>query len=83
MTGRNATWTSEDRCDGTLTRVRRGRVSVRAARRTVTVRAGRAYLVKARLFGARIRAAIAQRRRGAAGGGDQAREAAAPARAGA
>src|SRR5439155_23233448 len=29
-TGRNATWTTADRCDGTLTRVRRGHVSVRS-----------------------------------------------------
>ena len=53
--GRAASWTTADRCDGTLTRAIRGRVSVRAGRRTVVVRPGRAYLVRARLFGARVR----------------------------
>ena len=38
-----------DRCDGTLTKVRRGRVAVRDFRRkrTVIVRAGKSYLAKA------------------------------------
>jgi hypothetical protein len=54
-TARSAAWTTSDRCDGTLTKVRRGHVSVRAARRTVTVRAGGSYLVKARLFAAKQR----------------------------
>jgi hypothetical protein len=38
-----------DRCDGTLTRVTRGRVAVRdlRRRRTVVVRAGRSYLARA------------------------------------
>ena len=53
--GRDATWTTTDRCDGTLTTVRRGRVSVRARSRTVSVRAGHRYLVRARLFAARRR----------------------------
>jgi len=53
--GRSASWKTADRCDGTLTRAVRGRVSVRAGRRTVTVRPGHAYLVRARLFGARVR----------------------------
>ena len=48
-----ATWITTDRCDGTLTEVGRGQVKVRtssAKARVATVRAGRAYLVKARLF---------------------------------
>jgi TolB protein len=38
-----------DRCDGTLTRVRRGRVAVRDLRRrkTIVVRAGKSYLARA------------------------------------
>lgn len=48
-TVRGTTWTVEDRCDGTLTRVTRGRVTVRdfRRRRTVTVRAGKSYLARA------------------------------------
>jgi hypothetical protein len=53
VTGRNAAWSTSDRCDGTLTTVRRGSVSVRAARRTVRVRAGHRYLIKAQLFAAK------------------------------
>jgi hypothetical protein len=53
VTGRNASWRTSDRCDGTLTRVTRGRVTVRHGRRNVTVRAGRSYLIRARLFAAR------------------------------
>jgi hypothetical protein len=54
-TARDATWITTDRCDGTLTEVGRGRVSlkVRGRRRPVRVRAGRAYLVRARLFAAK------------------------------
>jgi hypothetical protein len=55
--GANAAWTVSDRCDGTLTKVRTGRVTVRAARRTLTVRAGQRYLLKARLFAARRKSA--------------------------
>ncbi len=51
--GTNASWTVSDRCNGTLTQVRTGRVSVRAARGTRTLRAGQHYLIKARLFAAR------------------------------
>jgi hypothetical protein len=51
--GANASWTVSDRCDGTLTRVTNGRVSVRSGKRTKTVRAGQRYLIKARLFAAR------------------------------
>ena len=49
---KRATWSTTDRCDGTLTSVRRGRVSVldRRRRREVTVRPGRVYLARARLF---------------------------------
>jgi hypothetical protein len=44
-----------DRCDGTITEVGRGRVAVVAKRtgKRQVVRAGRAYLVRARLFAAR------------------------------
>jgi Ca2+-binding RTX toxin-like protein len=44
------TWVTEDRCDGTLTRVIQGTVRVRDLRshRTVTVRAGHSYLARAR-----------------------------------
>jgi hypothetical protein len=54
-TARDATWVTQDRCDGTRTDVGKGRVTVlnRATRRTVTVTAGRSYLVKAKLFAAR------------------------------
>jgi Thrombospondin type 3 repeat len=49
-TVRGTVWTTADRCDGTLTTVRRGRVAVRDFRRkrTVIVRAGQSYLAKAR-----------------------------------
>jgi hypothetical protein len=51
-TVRDATWIVQDRCDGTLTEVGRGRVMVtptaKAHRRRVTVTGGHAYLVKAR-----------------------------------
>ena len=42
-------WTIEDRCEGTLVRVREGKVAVRDTRRkrTVIVRAGQSYLAKA------------------------------------
>ncbi len=57
-TVRGTTWLTEERCDGTLTRVTRGVVSVRdnRARRTVTVRAGRSYLARA------VRATVRTRR---------------------
>ena len=47
---RGTAWGMIDRCDGTLTRVTRGRVVVRDFRRkrNVTVRAGKSYLAKAR-----------------------------------
>jgi ferric-dicitrate binding protein FerR (iron transport regulator) len=49
-TVRGTHWLTEDRCDGTLVRVRRGVVEVRdlAKRRTVMVRAGESYLAKRR-----------------------------------
>ena len=49
-TVRGTVWTTTDRCDGTLTAVRRGRVAVRDFRRkkTVTVRAGKRYLARPR-----------------------------------
>ena len=48
-TVRGTTWITNDRCDGTLTRVTRGRVAVRDFRRkrTITVRAGKSYLARA------------------------------------
>jgi uncharacterized delta-60 repeat protein len=48
-TVRGTVWLTADRCDGTLTRVTRGRVAVRDFRRrkTVTVRAGKSYLARA------------------------------------
>jgi hypothetical protein len=51
-TARNATFTITDRCDGTLTRVRKGRVTLKLKRRGAIVRvsAGRSYLARARLF---------------------------------
>lgn len=47
---RGTKWLTEDRCDGTLTRVVSGSVSVRdlGLRRTVIVRAGERYLARAR-----------------------------------
>jgi hypothetical protein len=49
-TVRGTEWLTEDRCAGTLTRVRHGRVSVRDLRRhrTVIVRAGHSYLARKR-----------------------------------
>ncbi len=53
-TGRNAAWTIADRCDGTQVRVTKGRVAVAARHgRSVTLRAGHALLLRARLFKAR------------------------------
>jgi hypothetical protein len=53
--GRDAAWTTTDRCDGTLTRVSKGhaKVTKTKGRRGIVVRAGHRYLVKARLFTAR------------------------------
>ena len=49
-TVRGTQWVTTDRCDGTLTRVRRGKVLVRDLRRhrSVLLRAGRAYLARHR-----------------------------------
>jgi hypothetical protein len=48
-TVRGTIWLTQDRCDGTLTTVKRGTVSVRdlKRRRTVTVKAGHSYLARA------------------------------------
>jgi hypothetical protein len=48
-TVRGTVWEVIDRCDGTLTKVRRGRVAVRDFRRkrTVIVRTGKSYLARA------------------------------------
>jgi hypothetical protein len=51
--GRSAAWTTTDRCDGTLTQVRRGHVKVHRGRRAVVVRQGHRYLARARLFRAK------------------------------
>jgi hypothetical protein len=49
---KKATWSVTDRCDGTVTKVGRGRVSVRdrTHRRPVTVPAGKAYFAPGRLL---------------------------------
>ncbi|MEK6230184.1 MAG: hypothetical protein AABM31_12780 [Actinomycetota bacterium] len=49
-TVRGTKWTMTDRCDGTLTQVTRGAVTVRDFRRrkTIVVKAGKSYLAKAR-----------------------------------
>ena len=49
-TVRGTIWLTEDRCDGTLVRVRSGRVEVNdlVAKRRVVVRGGQSYLAKAR-----------------------------------
>ncbi len=56
-TVRGTIWLTQERCEGTLTQVRRGSVSVRdrTARRTVTVRAGGSYLARARRASVRNR----------------------------
>jgi hypothetical protein len=48
-TVRGTTWTVADRCDGTLTKVRRGKVLVRDFRRKkrIVVRQGKSYLARA------------------------------------
>jgi hypothetical protein len=48
-TVRGTVWQTADRCDGTLTRVTRGRVAVRDFRRkrTIVLRAGKSYLARA------------------------------------
>jgi hypothetical protein len=52
-TARNATFVTTDRCDGTVTEVGRGRVTLAlkgTKRKPVTVKAGGAYFAKAKLF---------------------------------
>jgi hypothetical protein len=46
---RGTTWLTEDRCDGTFTKVSRGRVSVRdnVKRKTIILSAGQSYLARA------------------------------------
>ena len=48
-TVRGTIWITADRCDGTLTKVSRGKVAVRDFRRsrTITLRAGKSYLARA------------------------------------
>ena len=47
-TVRGTIWTVSDRCDGTLTKVKRGKVAVRDFRRgrTIVLRAGKSYLAR-------------------------------------
>ena len=47
---RGTKWLTEDRCGGTLVRVRRGSVTVRdfAKRKTVVVKKGKSYLARAK-----------------------------------
>jgi hypothetical protein len=54
-TARNATFLTSDRCDGTVVQVGKGKatVAVKGKKKPVVVRAGGAYLAKAKLFGAR------------------------------
>jgi hypothetical protein len=54
-TATRATWATKDRCDGTRTDVGKGTVRVlnRATKKTIKVKAGRSYLVKAKLFRAK------------------------------
>jgi hypothetical protein len=49
-TVRGTTWDTIDRCDGTLTRVKKGRVLVRdfRLRRNILLRRGQSYLALAR-----------------------------------
>jgi hypothetical protein len=56
---RSTSWITQDRCDGTLTEVGRGRATVvdRRAHTTVTVHAGQAYRARALLFAAKRRRA--------------------------
>jgi hypothetical protein len=51
----SGTWLVQDRCNGTLTRVEKGRATVRdvARKRDLVVKAGQEYLAKAKLFAAR------------------------------
>ena len=46
---RGTIWLVQDECDGTLTKVTRGTVQVRDAKRkkTITVKAGHSYLARA------------------------------------
>ena len=55
LTTRNATWRIDDRCDGTRTRVSKGRATAfnRLTGRMRLLRARQAYLARARLFAAR------------------------------
>ena len=55
-TVRGTTWLVEDRCDGTLTRVAAGTVTVQdfTAHRTVKVRAGHSYFARAQRLAAKL-----------------------------
>jgi hypothetical protein len=55
--GRSATFSTTDRCDGTVTSVGRGKVAVisRRTHKRTAVSAGRAFIVRARLFAAKGR----------------------------
>ena len=62
-TVRGTVWLTQDECDGTLTRVRRGRVSVRdfMRKKTVTVKAGHSYLARAKRAAAKKPARVLPR----------------------
>jgi hypothetical protein len=53
VSGRNATWTTTDTCGGTLITVQRGSVKYTIGRKSVTIKKGKRYLFKAKLFGAK------------------------------
>jgi hypothetical protein len=55
ITAADGTWIVSDRCDGTMTEVGRGRVTVHDTKldRTFTLRPGQGYLAKAKLFAAK------------------------------
>ena len=53
----DGTWIVSDRCDGTMTEVGRGKVTVHDTRlkKDFTLRSGQGYLAKAKLFAAKLR----------------------------
>src|SRR4029079_5259424 len=54
-TVRGTTWLTDDRCDGTLTRVTAGKIGVRdfVLRKTIVLKKGKSYLAKPRAKAAR------------------------------
>jgi hypothetical protein len=53
VSGRDASWTTTDTCDGTVVSVQRGRVTYTIGRKALKLQQGRRYRFKAKLFGAR------------------------------